>query len=229
MAAKTIVITGVSRGLGRALVDSFVAGGHTLIGCSRSAEAVARLSEQYPAPHCFTAVDVAKVNEVEDWADRILAEYDPPDLLINNAALINANAPLWEVQTEEWLRLMNVNINGVYFVCRAYLPAMIRRGSGVVVNLSSGWGRSVSPDVVPYCTTKWAVEGMTRGLAEELPAGLAAIALSPGVIHTEMLESCMGDAANSYPRPKEWAKRAAPFLLELGPQHNGKPLTVPAE
>jgi NAD(P)-dependent dehydrogenase (short-subunit alcohol dehydrogenase family) len=229
VAEKTIVITGVSRGLGRALLDWFVAAGHQVIGCSRSSKAAQRLAEQYPAPHRFTAVDVSEVNQVEDWADEILAEYDPPDLLINNAALINGNAPLWEIQSEEWMRLVEVNINGVYYMIRAFLPAMIRRGSGVVVNMSSGWGRSVSPDVVPYCTTKWAIEGMTRGLAEELPPGLAAVALSPGVIHTEMLESCMGDAAGSYPRPHDWAKRAAPFLLDLGPEHNGKSLTVPSE
>lgn len=229
MAGKTIVITGVSRGLGRALVDAFVTAGHQVIGCSRSAEAVKRIAEQYPAPHSFSAVDVSKFNEVEDWADRILAEYDPPDLLINNAALINTNAPLWEIKTDEWMRLIEVNINGVYYVIRAFLPAMIRRGSGVVVNLSSGWGRSVSPEVVPYCTTKWAIEGLSRGLAEELPAGMAAIGLNPGVIHTEMLESCMGDGASAYPRPTQWAKRAAPFLLQLGPEHNGKPLTVPAD
>lgn len=229
MSEKLVVVTGASRGLGRALVDALAALGHRIIGCSRSQEAIDRLGGHYPPPHRFTAVDVASISEVDHWAQAVLQEHGPPDLLINNAALINGNAPLWEVGHEEWNRLVDVNINGVYYVTRAFVPAMIRRGSGIVVNLSSGWGRSVSPDVVPYCTTKWAIEGMTRGLAEELPKGMAAVPLSPGVVHTEMLETCMGDDANSYPRPNEWAKRAVPFLLGLGPEHNGQPLTVPAD
>ena len=83
------------------------------------------------------------------------------------------------------------------------------------------------PQVAPYCGSKWAIEGLTRALADELPYGLAAIPLNPGVIHTQMLEVCFGDSASSYQRPEQWAKKAAPFLLELGPEDNGDPLTAP--
>jgi NAD(P)-dependent dehydrogenase (short-subunit alcohol dehydrogenase family) len=78
---------------------------------------------------------------------------------------------------------------------------MIRRGSGVIVNFSSGWGRSVSAEVAPYCASKWAVERLTRALAEELPSGLAAVPLNPGIINTEMLQSCFGADAQNYPEP----------------------------
>ena len=100
-------------------------------------------------------------------------------------------------------------------------------GTGVIVNFSAGWGRSTAPEVAPYCATKWAVEGLTQALAEELPAGMAAVPLNPGVIHTDMLESCFGPDAGSYPHPDDWASRAVPFLLDLGAEHNGQPLTVP--
>ena len=103
---------------------------------------------------------------------------------------------------------------------------MIKRGSGVIVNLSSGWGRSTDAEVAPYCATKWAIEGLTQALAQELPPGVAAIALNPGVIDTDMLRSCFGGSASSYPSPQQWAKRAVPFLLKLGPKDNGQPLTV---
>lgn len=76
------------------------------------------------------------------------------------------------------------------------------------------------PALSPYCATKWAIEGMTRALAAELPSGLAAIPFNPGVIHTEMLESCYGDAAHSFPEPEIWAERAVAQLLELGPEDN---------
>jgi len=96
-----------------------------------------------------------------------------------------------------------------------------------MVNFSSAWGRSTSPEVTPYCATKWAIEGLTRGLAQEIPRGLATIALNPGIIHTEMLESCFGDSASSFPSPEQWAERAVPFLLSLDTTNNGDSLDVP--
>jgi NAD(P)-dependent dehydrogenase (short-subunit alcohol dehydrogenase family) len=223
---RTIVLTGATRGLGRALVPRFAALGHTVLGCGRSTDQVAALRGEFGPPHAFAVVDVADDAAVAAWARKLLGKHGPPDLLINNAALINANAPLWEVPVAEFDALIDVNIKGVANVLRHFLPAMIARGSGVVVNLSSGWGRSTAPEVAPYCASKWAVEGLTRALAQELPRGLAAIPLNPGVIDTDMLRSCFGESAGSYPSPEEWAKRAAPFLLKLGPRDNGQPLTV---
>src|SRR5262249_24353543 len=150
-----------------------------------------------------------------------------PDLLLNNAALINTNAPLWKVPCEEFDYLIKVNILGVANVLRHFLPAMVARKHGMIVNFSSGWGRSTSPEVAPYCASKWAIEGLTQALAQELPQGMAAVALNPGVIDTDMLRSCFGSSAGDYPRPEEWAKEAAPFLLKLGAADNGKSLTVP--
>jgi len=209
------------------MTAGFARGGHTVVGCARQSQAVLALLEQFPLPHNFEVVDVADDEQVGRWAERILAEFGPPDLILNNAALINENAPLWEVPPDEFSQLLKVNIAGVYHVIRHFVPAMIQRGSGVIVNFSSGWGRSTSPDVAPYCTTKWAVEGMTRALADELPNGMAAIPLNPGVINTEMLQSCFGGASSSYPLADQWAEEAVPFLLSLDPSHNGQPMTVP--
>ena len=225
---KRIVITGVSRGLGRALVEEFAREGHQVAGCSRSPEPVEELKKQFPAPHRFDVLDVSDEKHVATWAREVLIEFGPPDLLLNNAALINANNVLWEIPAGEFSRLIDVNIKGVYYVIRHFVPAMIERNSGVIVNFSSGWGRDTSPEVGPYCATKWAIEGLTRALASELPSGLAAIPLNPGIIHTEMLESCFGAAARTFPMPDVWAKKAAPFLLSLGPRNNGEALTVPS-
>jgi NAD(P)-dependent dehydrogenase (short-subunit alcohol dehydrogenase family) len=172
-------------------------------------------------------VDVSDETQVAAWSRAVLEEAGAPDLLLNNAAIINKSAELWEVSAEEFSRIVDVNIKGVFFVLRRFLPAMIERGRGVIVNFSSGWGRGTSPQVAPYCTTKWAIEGMTRALADELPYGLAAIPLNPGIIHTQMLECCFGSQAADYPSPAAWAKKAVPFLLELGPDDNGDALTAP--
>jgi NAD(P)-dependent dehydrogenase (short-subunit alcohol dehydrogenase family) len=97
----------------------------------------------------------------------------------------------------------------------------------VIVNFSSGWGRSVDAEVAPYCASKWAVEGLTQALAQELPSTMAAVSLNPGVINTEMLQSCFGGSASSYPSPDSWARTAVPFILGISASDSGRPLTAP--
>lgn len=224
---KKVVITGVTRGLGRAMAEEFIRLGHTVFGCGRSEQAIEELNDRFGSPHRFCALDVASDSDVDAWAADTVGSIGAPDLLINNAALINRNAALWKVPSEEFDRVMDVNIKGVVNVIRHFIPAMIRRGEGVIVNFSSGWGRSTDAEVAPYCATKWAIEGLTQALAQELPAGMAAIPLNPGIINTDMLQSCFGGSASAYPTAEQWAKKAVPFLLGLGPKHNGQSLTVP--
>lgn len=228
MKSKRIVITGVSRGLGLALVEGFAARGHVVLGCARSAAAIEGLRRRFAPPHDFQVLDVTCDVDVCAWAKRLLAAGKPPDLLINNAAAINRNAPLWEVPAEEFDRVIDANIKGVANVIRHFVPAMVARRRGAIVNFSSGWGRSVSAEVAPYCATKWAIEGLTQALAEELPAGMAAVPLNPGIINTEMLQSCFGPDAAQYPDPAAWAERAVPLLLSIGPKDNGRPMSVDA-
>jgi NAD(P)-dependent dehydrogenase (short-subunit alcohol dehydrogenase family) len=224
---RLILISGVTRGLGRALAEWYIANGHTVIGCGRSAE-ILNLRFTHPAPHDFTAVDVTEENKVALWAEHVLARHGPPDLLINNAAVMNTPAPLWKIPGGEFNRLIDVNIKGVANVIRHFVPAMVARKTGVIVNLSSGWGRTTSPDVAPYCASKFAVEGLTQALAQELPAGMAAIPLNPGVIDTDMLRLAWQDAAGNYPKAEAWAKVAAPFILKLGRKENGTSVSVGA-
>lgn len=224
---KLIVITGVSRGLGLAMTENFIELGHTVLGCARSPESIEKLQHKYSKPHNFTAVDVASDSQVKAWAKEILANYSPPDLLINNAALTNHSRKLWEIDSEEFSQVIDVNIKGTANTIRHFVPAMIAKKSGIVVNFSSGWGRSTSPEVAPYCASKWAIEGLTRSLAQELPRGMAAIPLNPGIIHTDMLEISFGEDAANYTPIKTWVKKAVPFLLKLKPSDNGVPLTVP--
>ena len=224
---KVVVVTGATRGLGLAMVEKFIELGHTVLGCGRSREAVETLRHKYQGAHDFALVDVSRESQVEPWAARLLSSRGAPDLLINNAAIINKNAPLWQVPAEEFDQVIDINVKGVANVIRHFVPAMVARKSGVVVNFSSGWGRSVDADVGPYCASKWAVEGLTLALAEELPRGMAAVPLSPGVIDTDMLRSCFGGSASRYPPPKVWVEKAVPFLLALNSRDNGKSLTIP--
>jgi NAD(P)-dependent dehydrogenase (short-subunit alcohol dehydrogenase family) len=223
----TVLITGVTRGLGRAMAEEFIRLGHTVLGCGRSEKETGQLRKQFAAPHDFAVVDVSADEQIAAWAKHILKSHRAPDLLLNSAGLINRNARLWEVGAEEFSRVVDVNVKGVANVIRHFVPEMVKRKSGVIVNFSSGWGRSTAAEVAPYCATKWAIEGLTQALAQELPPGMAAVPLNPGIINTDMLRSCFGGSASSYPTPKEWVKIAVPFLLKLGASDNGKPLTVP--
>lgn len=225
--SKVIAITGVTKGLGRAIVDEFIRLGHRIAGCGRNVEAIRQLAQTYGNEHIFDVVDVVNEDDVKCWAEKVISRFGAPDILINNAAVINKNAPLWEVPSEEFNLVIDVNIKGVANTIRHFVPAMLKRRIGVIVNLSSGWGRSTDAEVAPYCATKWAIEGLTQAFAQELPEPMAAIPLNPGIINTDMLRSCFGESAHSYPSPQQWAKRAAPFILKLGRQHNGQPLTVP--
>ncbi|MEO8893373.1 MAG: SDR family oxidoreductase [Coleofasciculaceae cyanobacterium] len=225
---RLIVITGVSRGLGQAITEGFIQLENTVLGCARSKNTVEKLQERFRHPHNFTAVDVAEAEQVQIWAKRLIADYGTPDLLINNAAIINDLAPFWQIPSQEFDNLIDVNIKGVANVLRHFLPAMIEQKKGIIVNVSSGWGRSTSPGVSSYCASKWAIEGLTRSLAQELPKGMAAIPLNPGIIHTEMLEVCYGEDAANYTTIKDWTQKAVPFLLQLSEADNGMPLTVPS-
>ncbi len=224
--SKRIVLTGVTRGLGRAMLDGFADAGHTVFGCGTNTERIEQIRGELSGPHELDTVDVSDFEQVAKWAKSVL-KSGAPDLVINNAASINRSELLWDIHPQEFDAMMNVNINGTFHVIKAFTPAMSENQSGVIVNFSSGWGRSTSPEVVPYCASKWAIEGLSRGLAQELPRGLACVAFNPGIIHTDMLDSCFGDMASSYPSPSEWAKRSVPFLLSLDASDNGRSVDVP--
>src|SRR5579883_1405973 len=110
-----IVITGVTRGLGRALAEWYIADGHQVAGCGRSGQEIFDLRFNHPEPHEFSPVDVTNQTKVSIWAERVLGVMGgPPDLLINNAALMNDPAPLWEVPAEKFAQLIQVNVVGVH-------------------------------------------------------------------------------------------------------------------
>ncbi len=227
MPRKVVLLTGATHGLGRAMTDELAGLGHTVLGCGRSKKEIDQLRKRFGAPHDFYSVDVASDDEVKSWASVLLVSHPPPDLLLNNAGVINANAPLWEVSARDFSQVIDVNVKGVVNVIRHFLPSMLKHKRGVIVNFTSGWGRSADPEVAPYCASKWAIEGLTSAFAQELPAGMAAASVNPGVVNTRMLQSCFGPSAATYPSPAEWAKVAVPFLLKLGPADNGKQLDVP--
>lgn len=227
MTRRIVLITGVTRGLGRAMAEEFANRGHVVLGCGRTKKEVEQLRRRFPSPNDFYLVDIASDDEVKSWASLMVNQHGAPDLVLNNAAIINKNGHLWEINSREFSHVIDINLKGPANVIRHFVPEMIKRKRGVIVNFSSGWGRSTDPEVGPYCASKWGLEGLTLALAQELPEGMVAVTFNPGVINTEMLRSCFGPSASNYMGPEEWAKAAVPFLLKLGKEDNGKQLEMP--
>ncbi len=150
----TIVITGATKGLGRALAEQYIQLGHMVIGCGRSVNFIESMSNSYPENADFQVVDISDYKRVHSWAEDILKKFGSPDILLNNAGVINKNAALWQVSEQEFSDVLDINIKGVHNTVSAFLPEMIKTGKGIVVNFSSGWGRSTSPEVAPYCSSK---------------------------------------------------------------------------
>ncbi|KAL6297684.1 hypothetical protein ACE6H2_005826 [Prunus campanulata] len=232
-ASRIVVITGVSKGLGRALAVEMAKRGHTVIGCSRAQDKLNALqSELSSDKHLFLNTDVRLNTSIAELARVVKEKRGIPDIIVNNAGIINDNKKLWEVPVEEFDSVIDTNVKGIANVLRHFIPLMLSRNegknpAGIIVNMSSGWGRSGAAHVAPYCASKWAVEGLTRSVARELPSEMAILALNPGVIHTDMLESCFGDSSmKNYPKPDAWAVKAATMILNLTPADNGASLTV---
>ncbi|MEM8550140.1 MAG: SDR family oxidoreductase [Verrucomicrobiota bacterium] len=228
LAKRTIVITGITRGIGRALAMRFVQLGHTLIGCGRRSEAVEAVRRSLaPGPY-LSIVDVADADAVNEWAVDVLERFGAPDLVLNNAGVMHPGLPFWEVSQGDFDQLIDINIKGVAHVARAFLPAMIVRGQGLLVNFSSGLGQFAVPNASGYVASKYAIEGLSKAIAEDLPKGLACIPLSPGVIDTEMLQAHWGkERSGECDSPEVWAEYAADYILGLETAQSGKSLRVP--
>ena len=136
----TIWLTGCTNGLGRALVPELVERGHVVAGCGRNEIEIQKLSDEFP--NCFfMACDVSDEGSVEDFVNEASVSAGEPDFLINNAAIVNQPAPLWEISSEEFDQITSININGVANLIRHVVPLMLSNKSGMIINLSSGWGR----------------------------------------------------------------------------------------
>ncbi|HHK5561370.1 TPA: SDR family oxidoreductase [Bacillus thuringiensis] len=226
---KSVIITGVTQGLGRAMVDRFDELGWNIYGCGRSKDKIEELKKQYSKIHDFQVIDVSDSQQVNNWANYILNRHTAPDMIINNASIVNQNAQLWKITAQEFENVMNVNVNGVVNVIRAFVPAMVARKEGIIINMSSSWGREGEAELAPYCASKFAIEGITKSMALELPHGMAVVTLDPGgSISTPMLKSCAPQYINESPTPETWSHKATQYILNITIDKNGDSLTCPA-
>ena len=213
---KRIVITGGSRGLGRALATRFTQEGARIALCARSLDDLKRTALELAslgAPPLFAACDVADARQVEQFADLVLGEFGAVDVLINNAALLGTRSEIVEWTRPAWDRVMDVNISGVFSVTKAFLPSMILQRSGSIINVSSSVGKSGKPRWGAYAVSKFALEGFTQVLSAELvSSGIRVNSVNPGAIDTQMRHAAYPHEQRSELKPASEATDVFVYL-----------------
>lgn len=191
-------MTGASRGIGRALTGRLTAAGQTVAAIGRTAtdlDAVARRTGAVAF-----VLDVADPDAVDSVFATIVAELGVPDLLVNNAAVSGGSGLTWELPQQDWWQVVEINVRGTYLCSRAVLPAMMARGRGRIINLSSGAATfpvGLANDgtlTSAYMASKAAVNRFTEALAGEcFGAGVRVFAMSPGMVKTDMTAAVFAD------------------------------------
>lgn len=187
LTGKVVVITGAGSGIGRALAVSCARRGARLALCDVNLPAVEDTAKQARVlgSEVLTAkVDVAEAADMSAFAEQVHAAFGPADLLVNNAGVAVIGG-FFETEVKDWDWLIGINVMGVVHGCDAFVPAMVERGHGHVVNLSSAAGLLANPELTAYSATKYAVRGLSEGLRMELqPHGVGVTAICPGIINT---------------------------------------------
>lgn len=186
---KTVLITGASRGIGRAAARRFAEEGYRVaIGYHRSEEQAQSLVRELEMLTDVLAVraDVSRYEEVQRMIETVAGTLGPIEVLVNNAGAA-AYGLFTDLTTEQWACVLGTNLNGAAYASRLVLPEMIRRHSGSIVNVSSMWGMTGASCEVAYSAAKAGLIGLTRALAKEVgPSGIRVNCVAPGVIDTDM-------------------------------------------
>lgn len=187
---KTALITGASSGIGMACASRFAAGGWNLLLVARRAEKLNQLRQaivdQYAVQVNVLCLDVRKPSAGETLLKLIGEERLSIDLLVNNAGLAVGLEPIHEGVVDDWERMIDTNIKGLLYVSRAISPLMVAKKSGHIINIGSVAGKENYPAGNVYSATKFAVDGLTRGMRIDLaPFGVKVSQVAPGAVETE--------------------------------------------
>ncbi len=187
--SKTVVVTGGSRGIGKAIVEKFASEGYNvLLNYNKSEFSAVETAKKYNNVDVFKA-DISSPKDVEAMINYAISKYKKIDVLINNAG-IASNGLLQDLSLEEWNHLFEVNVTGTFLVTREILPHMISEKAGKIINISSVWGMVGASNEVAYSATKAAIIGFTKALAKEVgPSNITVNSIAPGIVMTDMVSN----------------------------------------
>lgn len=215
LAGRTALVTGGGNGLGRAIAGVLSGAGARVVVTGRNKVTLDETVTALPGPGRVAVCDVADPGSVTALAAELADEEI--SVLVNNAGVAGPVAPLVEVEPADWDDVFAVNVRGVYLVCRAFLPAMIARRAGDVVNIASVSGKRPLARRTPYCASKTAVLGLTATLASEVgPLGVSVNSLSPGPVDGPRMDRNFRLEAERTGTTYEAAERAFTSRAALG-------------
>lgn len=221
MSGKTVMITGASRGIGAAAARAFAEAGARVALIARDKDAVGEIAGEIgPDQALAIPCDVSRYWEVAAAVDATLGTFGSLDALINNAGVIEPIAHLVEADPERWGQVIDINLKGVFHGMRAAMPAMIRRGGGTIVTISSGAARSPVEAWSHYCASKAGAAMLTACVHKEAAGqGIRAMGLSPGTVATEMQRDIKASGINPVSQldwsdhiPPEWPARTLVWM-----------------
>jgi len=190
LVGQVALVTGAGRGIGAAIARKLAALGAASVLCGRTqatldetAETIIKAGGKAEVVPC----DVTVLRQLEYAAARVESTFQRLDILVNNAGVGGFKDPLHTLPPEDWDRILNTNLRGVYYAMRAFAPMMIRARSGHIINISSLAGKNPLPNGASYAASKWGLNGLTYSVAEELRGhNIRVSVVSPGSVDTEL-------------------------------------------
>jgi len=185
---QVALVTGAGRGIGKSIASHLANLGATVVLCARSRDQLAVLAREISSSGgnaAPLACDVSDLGSVEGAAAEVEKTYHRLDILVNNAGVGSFSGPLHEMTPEDWEKVLNTNLRGVFYTIRAFAPMMIRQGGGHIVNISSLAGKNPLPNGAAYAASKWGLNGLSYAVAEELRAkNIRVSVVCPGSVDT---------------------------------------------
>ncbi len=190
---KTVLITGASAGIGEATARAFAEAGAKLILLTRRTDRLSALSEELEKTHgtiChILTLDLKNQKSISARLGSLPKEWREVDILVNNAGLARGVAKLYEMDTADWNEVIDVNVKALIAVTNTIVPGMVKRGSGHVINIGSIAGHEAYPGGAVYCSSKFAVTALSRGLKMDLlGTPIRVTSIDPGLVETEFSE-----------------------------------------
>jgi NAD(P)-dependent dehydrogenase (short-subunit alcohol dehydrogenase family) len=220
LAGQVAVITGAGRGIGAAIAGKLAALGATAVLCGRTKTTLDATAQSILDAGGKTEVipcDVTILHQLEYAATRVESTFGRVDILVNNAGIGGFKDPLHTLAPEEWDRILNTNLRGVYYAIHAFVPLMIKSYSGHIINISSLAGKNALPNGAAYAASKWGLNGLTYSVAEELRSqNIRVSVVCPGSTETD-LSSHAGKDPNKMLQPTDIAHAVA-MLVTQAPQ-----------
>ena len=224
MTDKVVLITGASRGIGEAAARSFAAAGAKVALAARGEDRIATIAGEIGARALAIPCDVSRYWEVETAVNATLQTFGRLDVLIGNAGAIEPISRMAEADPDDWGKVIDINLKGVFYGMRAALPVMLNQGGGTILTVSSGAAYAPVEAWSHYCASKAGAAMLTRSLHKEYgELGIRSLGLSPGTVATEMQREIKASGINPVSQldwsdhiPPDWPARTLMWMCGAG-------------